>query len=349
MNKFDLNKLIRSNIKALEPYSSARDEYSGLTNSGILLDANENPFNNGINRYPDPLQLNLKKRLADLRGVPVNQILLGNGSDEVLDLVFRAFCEPGVDNVCTLPPTYGMYQVLAGINNIENRTVTLTSDFQPDVENILRVTDEHSKILFLCSPNNPTGNVFNSDIVRTLLESYSGLVVIDEAYIDFAEDPGWLGKLNNYPNLIVTQTLSKAFGMASVRLGICFASKEIIAVLNTIKPPYNVNGLSQEVALKELGNIEDTKDKIQLINDEKKKLTKLLEEVSFVREVFSSEANFLLVKVDDAKKRYHQLLEAGIIVRNRSNQPLCDNCLRISIGTRHENNRLTDQIKKMDL
>jgi len=274
MKEFNLTALIRPNIRSLTPYSSARDEFSDLKAAGIFLDANENPFDNGMNRYPDPRQRDLKKRLSKLKGVSEEQILLGNGSDEVLDLMFRAFCEPGTDNVISLPPTYGMYKVIAGINNVENRTVTLNTDFQPDIEGIQANTDQKSKIVFLCSPNNPTGNSFDRSKIQQLLNTFSGLVVIDEAYIDFADDEGWLNELDRYPNLVVTQTFSKAYGMASIRLGICYASEGIIEVLNRIKPPYNVNGLSQEKALQRLADPETIENHIKLINKEKEALNK---------------------------------------------------------------------------
>src|SRR5690606_36183803 len=249
---FDLNKLIRENVKGLSPYSSARDEYVSDGSPMVFLDANENPYESGVNRYPDPHQRSLKKVLAAQKGVGAHQLLLGNGSDEVLDLIFRAFCEPKQDNVITLPPTYGMYKVLAGINNIENREVLLSADFEPDVKEVLRTMDGNSKLLFLCSPNNPSGNSFDRKIIKELLENFVGLVVVDEAYIDFSQEESWIGELDRYPNLLVTQTLSKAYGMAGIRLGSCYASTEIIEVLNKIKPPYNVNELTQQRALERI-------------------------------------------------------------------------------------------------
>src|SRR5690606_36552746 len=251
-SKFNINNLVRPNVAALQPYSSARDEYQSTGNSMIFLDANENPFPTNVNRYPDPQQRQLKSRLGELKGIDPGQMLLGNGSDEVLDLIYRAFCEPGRSNVITLPPTYGMYGVLANINNIENREVLLSEEFQPHVEKIFQAVDENTRLIFICSPNNPTGNSFSEEKVTEILRQFNGLVVIDEAYIDFSERESWLKKLKEYPNLVITQTLSKAYGMAGIRLGICYASVEIIAILNKIKPPYNVNQLTQEKALERL-------------------------------------------------------------------------------------------------
>ena len=345
---FDINNLIRENVKLMKPYSSARDEFEDFdTADMIFLDANENPFQNGVNRYPDPQQSNLKSVLATQNKVSKKQILLGNGSDEVLDLIFRAFCEPKVDNVITLPPTYGMYGVLANLNNIENREVLLSSDFQPKVEQILEVVDACSKILFLCSPNNPSGNSFSDDAVVKLLENFKGLVVIDEAYIDFSEKESWLNRLSDYPNLIITQTLSKAYGLAGIRLGICYASEEIIAVLNKIKPPYNVNELTQQRALERLSEPEKIKGEIKSIMDQRAELLKVLVDVKFVEKIYPTEANFILIKVDDANKRYDELIAKGIVIRNRTTQPLCENTLRLTIGTEVENNKLIEVLKQL--
>ena len=345
---FDINNLIRENVKLMKPYSSARDEFEDFdTADMIFLDANENPFQNGVNRYPDPQQSNLKSVLATQNKVSKKQILLGNGSDEVLDLIFRAFCEPKVDNVITLPPTYGMYGVLANLNNIENREVLLSSDFQPKVEQILEVVDACSKILFLCSPNNPSGNSFSDDAVVKLLENFKGLVVIDEAYIDFSEKESWLNRLSDYPNLIITQTLSKAYGLAGIRLGICYASEEIIAVLNKIKPPYNVNELTQQRALERLSEPEKIKGEIKSIMDQRAKLLKVLVDVKFVEKIYPTEANFILIKVDDANKRYDELIAKGIVIRNRTTQPLCENTLRLTIGTEVENKKLIEVLKQL--
>lgn len=346
-NIFNLKELIRPTIAALKPYSSARDEFTEASKDMIFLDANENPFENGVNRYPDPQQRLLKQKLSDLKQIPVDQILLGNGSDEVLDLIFRAFCEPGKDNVITLPPTYGMYSVLAGINAIVNKEILLTSDFEPDVAAIKKAFNETSKVLFLCMPNNPTGNSFSEEHVIQLLNTFNGLVVIDEAYIDFSTQRSWIHRLAKYPNLIVTQTLSKAYGMAGIRLGICYASSEIISILNKIKPPYNVNDLTQQKALEQLQNSELVYSQITAITKEKDKLSKVLLQIEYIETVYPSEANFLLVKVDDARKRYDQLIAKGIVIRNRSSQPLCKNTLRLTIGTEEENNKLFTALKAL--
>lgn len=342
----NLDKLIRNNVKTMQPYASARDEFKNFEQKMVFLDANESPFENGVNRYPDPQQKTVKALLAEQKGVNANQILLGNGSDEVLDLLFRAFCEPNRDNVITLPPTYGMYGVLANLNAVENREVLLSDDdFQPQTEMILNAIDANTKMIFLCSPNNPTGNFFSKESVVTLIQHFYGLVVLDEAYVDFSDNESWLSELNVFPNLIITQTLSKAYGLAGIRMGILYASAEIISVLNKIKPPYNLNNLSQQKALEVLMNKETIQNKITLIKIEKKLLFKQLLEVKFIQKIYPSEANFILIKVDDAYKRYNQLLEKGIVVRNRSNQPLCENCLRISIGTAEENKLLINTLK----
>ena len=340
--------MIRENVKGLKPYSSARDEYVADGSPMVFLDANENPFENGVNRYPDPQQRRLKSVLMERKAVPIVNMLLGNGSDEVLDLIFRSFCEPKVDNVITLPPTYGMYKVLAGINHIENREVLLTVNFQLDVDQILKQADENSKLLFLCSPNNPTGNSFSEKKVIQLLENFNGLVVIDEAYIDFSDGPSWTKKLKEYPNLIITQTLSKAYGLAGIRLGICLASKEIISVLNKIKPPYNVNELTQNHALKRLQSISRIRLEIAEILHQKKMVMKVLKHIDFIEKVYPSDANFILVKVDDADARYEQLLNKGIVTRNRSNQPLCENTLRFTIGTPEENIKLVMALREIN-
>lgn len=338
--------LIRPSIKALKPYSSARDEFKGTTDDMVFLDANENPYENGVNRYPDPQQGTIKDLLSNLKGVPIENILLGNGSDEVLDLIYRAFCEPNIDNIITLPPTYGMYNVLANINAVDIKKVQLSDDFQPQVDNILEVADKNSKLLFLCSPNNPTGNSFSQESIEKLLREFKGVVVIDEAYIDFSDASSWIERLTEFPNLIVTQTLSKAYGMAGIRLGICYASKEIISVLNNIKPPYNVNELTQQRAMEQLNNYEQTQSQIQSILEQREVLVNRLKEVSFVSEIYPSDANFILVKVDDATKRYNELIEKGIVVRNRTTQLGCENCLRLTVGTQQENIKLINTLLK---
>jgi histidinol-phosphate aminotransferase len=347
-NNFDINKLVRENVKQLKPYSSARDEFEDFdTADMIFLDANENPFENGVNRYPDPQQMSVKGILAKQRNVKTNQILLGNGSDEVLDLLFRAFCESKIDNVITLPPTYGMYGVLANINAVENKEVLLSSDFQPQIEKIMEAVDENTKIIFLCSPNNPTGNSFSDEIVAYLLKNFNGLVVIDEAYIDFSEKESWINELDEYPNLVITQTLSKAYGLAGIRLGICYASAEVISVLNKIKPPYNVNELTQKRALERLDNTDKIKFEIESIIMQRGDLLKVLLNVNFVQKIYPTEANFILIKVDDANKRYNELIAKGIVIRNRTTQPLCDNCLRLTVGTEQENMKLIEVLKQL--
>jgi histidinol-phosphate aminotransferase len=344
---FNINNLVRENIKSLKPYSSARDEYKDATSKEmIFLDANENPFENGVNRYPDPQQNNVKDLLSEIKGIDKKNILLGNGSDEVLDLLFRAFCEPNNDNVITLPPTYGMYGVLANINAIENKQVLLPKDFQPRVSQILKAVDADSKMLFLCSPNNPTGNCFSVETVEKLLIKFKGLIILDEAYIDFSEQESWLKKLAKFPNLVIIQTLSKAYGMAGIRLGACYASEEIIKILNRIKPPYNVNELTQQRAINRLQKTQEVANEIAQLKSERKHLEKELEYcVSYIKKSYPSEGNFLLIKVDNASKRYQQLIEYGVVIRNRTNQPLCENCLRISIGTSEENLKLIRALK----
>jgi len=344
---FKLDKLIRNNIAKLEAYSSARDEFDESTADMIFLDANENPFQNGVNRYPDPQQKNVKELLSDLKGISTNQILLGNGSDEVLDLIFRAFCEPNQDSVVFLPPTYGMYGVLANLNNIETKEVLLSPDFEIRVEETLREVSKDSKIIFLCSPNNPSGNSFSSEKIKAILDGFHGLVVIDEAYIDFSNEQSWIEKMHLYPNLIVTQTLSKAYGMAGIRLGVCYASKEITEVLNRIKPPYNVNELTQQRAKERLQKPEEVKKEIQLIVAERIKLEERLKKISIISKIYPSDANFILVKVDDANKRYTELIQMGIVIRNRTTQALCENTLRLTVGTTEENNALIDALQEL--
>lgn len=342
-----IEDLVRENIKSLQPYSSARDEFKDATSDMVFIDANENPFETGLNRYPDPQQNLVKDELSLLKGISKEQILLGNGSDEVLDLIFRAFCEPKFDSVIALPPTYGMYKVLANINDIKLIEVPLQEDFQPNIEEILSYYNLQSKILFLCSPNNPTANSFNANKIETLLKEFKGLVVIDEAYIDFSKEESWISRLSEFPNLIVTQTLSKAYGLAGIRLGICYASQEIIAILNKIKPPYNVNQLTQETALKALQNKEKTTAEIAEIIKERNQLYLDLQQIDLITKVYPTDANFILAKVDDANKRYEQLVKKGIVVRNRSNQILCENCLRFTIGTAAENKTLIETLKSL--
>ncbi|AWG22456.1 histidinol-phosphate transaminase [Flavobacterium faecale] len=343
--KFDINNLVRENVKTMKPYSSARDEFKDFDVAQmIFLDANENPYQNGVNRYPDPQQISVKGVLAKMKNVNPNQILLGNGSDEVLDLLFRAFCEPKIDNVISLPPTYGMYGVLANINNVENKEIVLSNDFQPQVEQILDAVTPNTKIIFLCSPNNPTGNSFSTESVITILENFYGLVVIDEAYIDFSDKASWLEKLEQYPNLIITQTLSKAYGLAGIRLGICYASAEVIAVINKIKPPYNVNELTQQRALERLSDPVKIQNEIDSIIAQRTALLQVLGTVSFVEKIYATEANFILIKVDNANQRYAELIAKGIVIRNRTTQALCENTLRLTIGTEEENKKLMEAL-----
>lgn len=348
-NNFDINTLVRENVKAMKPYSSARDEFEDFdTADMIFLDANENPYENGVNRYPDPQQASVKAVLAAQNGVAKNQILLGNGSDEVLDLLFRAFCEPNVDNVITLPPTYGMYGVLANLNAIENREILLSTDFQPQLDAIMQAVDANTKMIFLCSPNNPTGNSFSTESVQYLLDNFDGLVVIDEAYIDFSDKASWIQKINEYPNLIITQTLSKAYGLAGIRLGVCYASAAIIAAMNKIKPPYNVNELTQQRALERLANPNKIKEEINSIIKQREQLLKVLHEVNFVSKIYPTEANFILIKVDNANQRYDELIAKGIVIRNRTTQPLCENTLRLTIGTEEENKKLMETLQSIN-
>lgn len=345
-SSFSIQNLVRKNILKMKPYSSARDEFKEFETNLIFLDANENPFSNGYNRYPDPQQKQLKSILAKKKSINQSQILLGNGSDEVLDLLFRAFCEPNQDNIITLPPTYGMYGVLADLNAIENKEVLLTNDFEPNVDEILKAVSENTKIIFLCSPNNPTGNSFSDESVLKIIKNFDGLVVIDEAYIDFSSKESWLSELNEFPNLVIIQTLSKAFGLAGLRIGIVYASEEIISILNKIKPPYNLNTASQEIAIKKLSQNTLTAQ-VKKIVSEREKIIKSLQSINFITQIFPSDANYILVKVDDATLRYNQLIQAEIVIRNRSNQPLCENCIRITIGTKEENIELINILKSL--
>lgn len=341
----NLKSLIRPSIRRIKPYSSARNEFQNQDENLIFLDANENPFQNNLNRYPDPQQLLLKQTIASLKGISTDQILLGNGSDEVLDLIFRTFCEPNQDAIITITPTYGMYGVLADLNAIENHSVLLTSDFQLDVKSILSAIQSNTKIIFICSPNNPSGNIIHPESILHILKTFNGLVVIDEAYIDFTDSESWLTHLGEFPHLIIIQTLSKAYGLAGIRLGILYASKEIINVLNHIKPPYNINILTQNAALEKVSNLKIIRQQIKTIISERNKLIQALNNLYFVKTVFPTDANFVLCRVDDANKRYNQLIDKGIIVRNRHGLPLCDNCLRITIGTPEENLKLIDTLQ----
>lgn len=337
---FDLTQWARPEMLALVPYTSARDTFTATEGKYTFLDANENPNPSEVNRYPDPNQLALKKEISFLRGCAINQLLIGNGSDEILDLLFRAFCTPNKDNVILMPPTYGMYAVLANMNGVGIKEVPLTSDFQLNTAQILAAVDPNTKAIFFCSPNNPSGNLFKSSDIEALLNGFDGLVVIDEAYIDFTDGPSWLTELDNYSNLVVTQTLSKAFGLAGLRLGIAIAQPNIIKLLHNIKPPYNINTLSQQQSIEALSDIEKVNKQIAELLSERYRVAAYLNELDWVKTVFPSDANFLLMRVDDANKRYDALLAQKVVVRNRSTQTNCENTLRISIGTPAENNEL---------
>lgn len=347
--KIDLSTLLRPHMLALKPYSSARDEYTGK--DGIFLDANENPFGSitaeKFNRYPDPYQQALKDRISEIKNVPADQLFLGNGSDEAIDLLFRAFCRPGIDQAMLLPPTYGMYEVSAGINDVEIIRVRLTSEFQLDTKAVLEAASPTCKLLFICSPNNPSGNNMRRDDLLFLINNFPGIVVVDEAYIDFNGEPSLTKELDQHPNLVVIQTFSKAWGLASLRLGIAFGSVDIIRILNKIKPPYNISGLTQQKVLEALGDLTRMKVMTEDILRERSFLEKELAEVSLVEKIYPSDANFILIKVKEAKKTYDDLVEEKIIVRDRSKVLLCDECLRITVGTRKENERLLEALKKL--
>ena len=356
---FDLENILRENIKNQKPYSSARDEYKGK--SGIFLDANENSFGSPLNspleggrpkdggmfnRYPDPLQLDLKQKLSKIKRLPIQNIFLGNGSDEAIDILFRAFCNPGVDNVIICPPTYGMYEVSANINDVNITKVPLTpEEFQLDTERILNTINKNTKLIFACCPNNPTGNGVKWDSIKQILENFNGLVVIDEAYINFASYRSLIPELLNYPNLVILQTLSKAWGLAGLRIGMAFASQQIIDVFNKIKPPYNINSASQKLALEALENTDKVNEWIKEIVEERKLLSKELSQFSFLKKIYPSEANFILVKTVDPISVYNYLISKQIIVRDRSQIELCEGCLRITIGTKEENTLLLNSLK----
>ncbi len=346
---FNLNEILRENIKNLTPYSSARDEFKG--EASIYLDANENsygsPLTKWYNRYPDPMQWEVKDKLSRIKGVPSENIFLGNGSDECIDILLRACCDPGKDNIVICPPTYGMYEVSANINDVEIRKVPLTANYQLDLPAIEAAIDDHTKIIFLCSPNNPTGNSLIREDIEVILNNYFGIVVIDEAYINFSAHRSFVQELEDYPNLVVLQTLSKAWGLAALRLGMAFSNKEIIQVMNRIKPPYNINQATQELVSKALDEVEQVNDMIREIVSQRAKLGAALLEVPMVSRVFPSDANFLLVKVTDAKGTYQKLLDEGIVVRDRSSVILCEDCLRITVGTESENIKLVQVLKDM--
>lgn len=342
--KIDLNKLLRPNIRQLKPYSSARNEFKG--EASVFLDANENPFNPSYNRYPDPLQWEVKEKIAQIKGVSPENILLGVGSDEPIDLLFRAFCRPGINNVVAIDPTYGMYKVCADINDVEYRPVVLNEDFDFSPDKLLDACDENTKLIFLCSPNNPTGNALSVTKIVEVLTRFSGIVIVDEAYIDFSSQPSFLKKLNEYPNLVVLQTFSKAWGSAGIRLGMAFASSEIISIFNKIKYPYNINKLTQEHALILLSHQDQVRLWVKELIDERNELARQLAAFSFINKIYPSDANFLLVKTNDAQRLYNYLVTKGIIVRNRSNITLCMGCIRITVGTSEENQILLDALKE---
>jgi len=352
--EFDLDKLVRDNIKNLTPYSSARHEFTGK--ASVFLDANENAFGSPgsfpaadtggrFNRYPDPLQWQLKFQLARVKGVPAENIFIGNGSDEVIDLAYRIFCNPGTDNVIICPPTYGMYEVSANINDVAIKKVHLTTDFQLDVNGILEAADANTKLLFICSPNNPTGNNMNREDVEVLLNNFPGIIIIDEAYINYSRQKTFIQELTEYPNLIVMQTLSKAWGLAALRLGLCYASMDIIDLLNKVKPPYNINEASQQLGLEALQDMDTVNEWIKQTVTQKQLLQQTLAQLSFVEKIYPSDANFIMVKVKDANALYDYLAANEVIVRNRSKDVHCSNCLRITIGTPEENSILINLLK----
>ena len=345
---FDLNSLLRPNIRNLVPYSSARDEFKG--EASIFLDANENSFGSPLtkwyNRYPDPLQKKVKNKLAEIKGVPATKIFLGNGSDECIDVLIRAVCEPGKDNLIICPPTYGMYEVSANINDVQVKKVNLTPEFQLNLEALEQAVDGNTKMIFLCSPNNPTANSLHREDIEMVLNNFPGLVVVDEAYINFSRHRSFTLELEDYPNLVVMQTLSKAWGLAALRVGIAFASEEIITVMNKIKPPYNINQASQELALQALEEVGQVNDMIREIVREREVLRTALLQLPSVQKIYPSDANFLLVKIENAREIYNYLLGRGIVVRDRSKVELCEGCLRITVGTPHENTSLIDELNE---
>jgi histidinol-phosphate aminotransferase len=345
MKSITIHSLVRENVNRLKPYSSARDEFMG--SASVYLDANENPVNTDYNRYPDPHQVSLKKRIAAIKKINPAQLFLGNGSDEAIDLLFRAFCEPGRDNVLIPQPTYGMYSVSAAINDIEIKAVNLTDDFDLDITAIKNAWNQNTKLLFLCSPNNPSGNLLDAEKIKSLLSQFHGLVVVDEAYIDFTGTSGFLPALEEFNNLVVLQTFSKAWGLAGIRLGMCFSTPEVIQVLDKIKPPYNINSMTQAVAGDYLRDENRKNSWVAMIKAQRETLRASLLTVPLVEKVYPSDANFLLVKVKDARKTYQGLVDHGIVVRDRSNVVLCQNSLRITVGTEIENEKLIDVLKRL--
>lgn len=341
----ELKDLVRPNIWEMKPYSSARDEFHG--SASVFLDANENPYNKPYNRYPDPMQWKLKDRIAELKEVDRNSIFVGNGSDEPIDLVIRAFCDPAVDCIVSIAPSYGMYEVAANVNSVEFRKVLLNDNFELDADKLLAEVDDWVKIIFLCSPNNPTGNSLDRDEIYKILKGFEGIVVLDEAYIDFSSEPSFVSELKKFPNLIILQTLSKAWGAAGIRLGMAFASPEIIAILNKIKYPYNVNMLTQEHALEILNNEKEMMNQLRSIMSERIRLQAALMDIPMVEKMYPTDANFILVKVGKADSVYNRLVRKGVIVRNRNKVSLCKGCLRITVGTPEENDALINGLKSM--
>lgn len=342
-----LTELVRPNILALKPYSCARDEFKG--EASVYLDANENPLNAPLNRYPDPLQTAVKEKIAVLKGVRPSQIMLGNGSDEPIDLIVRIFCEPKVDNIVAMAPTYGMYQVCADVNNVEYRQAMLNDDFTLEADRLLAAVDNNTKVIFLCSPNNPTGNVLSRSEVAKILDSFGGIVVIDEAYADFSGEASWLTELPRYPNLIVLQTFSKAWGMAAARCGMAFAAEEIIAYFNKVKYPYNVNLLTQQIVSEALDNAKRKEAWVAMLTEQRERLSQAMQALPIVKHVFPSDANFLLVHVVDADRVYRELVGRGIIVRNRNTVALCRGCIRFTVGTAEENAALIGAMQQITI
>ncbi len=342
----DLKALMRENIRNLAPYSTARDEYTG-GDLGIFLDANENPYDNGFNRYPDPHQRALKARLSQIKGVPAEQIFIGNGSDEPIDLLYRVFCEPNRQNAVSITPTYAMYKVAAATNAVEFREVELEADFSLDANKLLAATDENTRLLWICSPNNPSGNAFPGAEIEKILRTFPGIVALDEAYVDFAPEGGFLKRLDEFPNLVILQTLSKAWGMAGLRLGLAFGQPEVIETLSRVKYPYNINVVTQQLVLQQLEKPVD--HQIREIVSERERVEKGLAGLPSVKKLFPSDSNFVLIRVDDPRRVYNLLIEAGIIVRDRSRMPLCAGCLRVTIGTPAENDRLLEIMKNLAL
>lgn len=343
----NIDALLRENIRNLKPYSSARDEYTG--NIGIFLDANENSFGSipegELNRYPDPHQNLIKEKLAIIKGTKKENIFIGNGSDEAIDLLIRVFCEPGKDNILIMPPTYGMYKVAADINNVCAIEIPLTKEFEIDTENVLKNLISETKIIFICSPNNPSGNLLNRESIISIVKNFNGIVVIDEAYIDFANEKSWISELENFNNIVVLQTFSKAWGLANIRVGIAFGDEQIISILNKIKYPYNVNGVSQQIIVSALKSNSIKNKVVKAIIIERNKLSAYLQTLQFVKKVFKSDSNFILVKVNNANSIYDYLLENKIIVRNRSSIIHCEDCLRFTVGTVEENKKLIEVLK----